>query len=198
MNSTNRAANRFLLAVVGLVLLAAGAGGTALGVVPQLASGWRSTASALGRAAPSWLADPVIGRASIAVLVVVGVALVLTLLLLLFIARQGRGRAATALQADGEHGAVRIDLAVPRALLEQHLADRDELLSVRVSAYEVAGAPMLKVSVRCRRGASPTAVAALIGRAVTTMEQILGADVPTFVQISGGLRTRTAAAARLT
>ena len=197
MNSTNRAANRLFLAVVGLILLAVGALLVALGAVPQVMSTWKDVASQLTRSAPSWVSDPSVGKASLAVAGLVVVALVLTVLLLVFIARQGRGRSAAALQHDGENGATRIDVSVARTLLEQHLADRDELLSTRISAYEVQGTPMLKVSVRCRRGVTPTDVSRLIGRAVTTMEEIIGADVPTFVQISGGLRARTAAAARL-
>lgn len=188
MNATNRALNRLFLLVVGLLLVVAGAAAIALGALPAVATQWRSTAGALGRGARPWVADRTVGTASLLVVGIAVVALVLVLLLVAFIAKQGRGRTAAALQHRDGTTSTRIDLAVPKSLLEAHLRDRDELVGLRISAYEVRSTPMLKITARCRRGVSPALVAELIGSAVRDLEQIIGTDVPAFVQLTGGFR----------
>ncbi|WP_375386846.1 hypothetical protein [uncultured Amnibacterium sp.] len=188
MNSTNRALNRLVILVVGLLLVAAGGTAVALAAAPDVAARWRAVAKELAGGAQPWVADPVIGTASALVLGIAAVAAALVVLLLAFVLRQGRGRSAAALQQRDGTATTRIDLAVPRALLEEHLGARDELVGVRISAYEVRGTPMLKITARCRRGVSPGDVSALVGRAVEDLERILGTDVPTFVQLTGGFR----------
>jgi hypothetical protein len=197
MNTTNRALNRLLILVVGLLLIAAGGVAIVLATLPAVARQWRGTSADLRSGAPGWVAQPVLGSASLLVVGVVVLAVVLIVLLLAFIAKQGRGRTAAALQSDSAATATRIDLAVPRALLEEHLRDRGELAAVRIAAYEVRGTPMLKISATCRRGVSPALVAQVIGRAVADLERVVGADVPALVQLSGGFRAgRVTAAAR--
>ena len=193
MNTTNRALNRLFLLVVGLLLLAAGALAVAVATVPAVTSQWKRTAATLaGDGAPSWVREPTVGQASPLVLGVATVAVVLIVLLLVFIAKQGHGRTAAALEQRTGTTVTRIDLAVPKALLEQHLEDRAELAGLRISAYEVRGTPMLKITARCSRGASPAAVSAAIGGAIRDLEQIVGTDVPAFVQLTGGFRTGSA------
>jgi hypothetical protein len=188
MNTTNRGLNRLFILVVGLLLIVAGAAAVLLAAIPAVTTQWRSTAKDLASNPMPWVADPTVGKASLLVAGMAVVALVLILLLLAFIAKQGHGRAAAAIERHDGSMSTRIDLAVPRALLEQHLEQRDELVGLRISAYEVRGTPMLKITARCRRGVSPAAVADLIGRAVADLEQIIGTDVPAFVQLTGGFR----------
>ncbi|RIX26494.1 hypothetical protein [Amnibacterium setariae] len=188
MNATNRGLNRLFLAITGLLLIAAGAVPLALALVPAVASQWRATAKDLASGAPAWVAQPTTGKASALVLGVAVVAVILVLLLLVFMIRRGGGRTGAAIEHRGESGTTRIDLAVPRSLLEEHLGSRDEFAGVRIASYEVRGTPMLAISARCRRGVSPAAAAELIGRAVTDLERILGTDVPTLVRLSGGFR----------
>lgn len=193
MNTTNRGLNRLFLLVVGLLLLAAGALAIALATVPALASQWRRTASALaGNGAPSWVRDPAVGQASALVLGLVVLAVVLIVLLLVFIAKQGHGRTAAALVQRHGSTVTRIDLAIPKALLEQHLEGRSELAGLRISAYEVRGTPMLKITARCSRGASPATVSSTISGAIRDLERIVGTDVPAFVQLTGGFRIGSA------
>jgi hypothetical protein len=188
MNSTNRGLNRFFILVVGLLLIVAGGIAIVIAAVPAVSSQWRSTARSLASGAQPWVADPSIGKASLLVLGIALVALVLIVLLLAFVGRQGHGRSAAALRQHDGALSTRVDLAIPKALLEDHLGDRDELTGLRISAYEVRGTPMLKITARCRRGVSPAEVSTLIGRAVDDLEQIIGTDVPTFVQLTGGFR----------
>jgi hypothetical protein len=69
---------------------------------------------------------------------------------------------------------------------------------LRISAYEVRGTSMLKVTARCRRGISPAVVSDLVGSAVRNLEQIIGTDVPTFVQLTGGFRAGSASRPQVT
>jgi hypothetical protein len=198
MNTTNRALNRLFVLVVGVLLLAAGALAVALAAVPAVATQWKRTSTALaGGGAPSWASAPAIGRATPLVLGVIAIAVVLIVLLLVFIAKQGHGRTAAALEQRTGTSVARIDLAVPKALLEQHLQGRPELAGLRITAYEVRATPMLKITARCSRGASPAAVSAAIGDAIRDLEQIVGTDVPAFVQLTGGFRTGSASRPRV-
>ena len=193
MNTTNRALNRLFILLVGLLLIAAGGVAVVLAAVPSVTAQWRSTAKQLATGAQPWVADPTIGKASLLVLGIAVIALVLIVLLIAFIARQGHGRSAAALQQQHGSTSTRIDLAIPRALLEEHLGKRDELVGLRISAYEVRNTPMLKITAKCRRGVSPAVVADLIGRSIGDLEQIVGTDVPAFVQLTGGFRAGRAA-----
>lgn len=193
MNTTNRGLNRLFILLVGLLLIAAGGVAVVLAAVPSVTAQWRSTAKQLATGAQPWVADPTIGKASLLVLGIAVIALVLIVLLIAFIARQGHGRSAAALQQQHGSTSTRIDLAIPRALLEEHLGKRDELVGLRISAYEVRNTPMLKITAKCRRGVSPAVVADLIGRSIGDLEQIVGTDVPAFVQLTGGFRAGRAA-----
>jgi hypothetical protein len=198
MNTTNRGLNRLFILVVGVLLLAAGALAIAIAAAPALASQWQRTASALaGSGAPSWVREPVMGQASALVIDLVVLAVVLIVLLLVFIAKQGHGRTAAALEQRTGTTVTRIDLAIPKALLEQHLEGRPELAGLRISAYEVRGTPMLKITARCSRGASPATVSSAISGAIRDLEQIVGTDVPAFVQLTGGFRTGSASRPRV-
>ena len=197
MNSTNRALNRFFILVVGVLLIAAGAAAVLIAALPSVGSQWRSIAKQLEAGAQPWVADPTIGEASLLVIGIAAVCLVLILLLVTFIAKQGHGRSAAAIVQHDGTSTTRIDLAVPRALLEEHLGQRDELVGLRISAYEVRSTPMLKITARCRRGVSPAVVAYLIGRAIGDLEYIVGTDVPAFVQLTGGFRAGAAPSAQV-
>jgi len=188
MNATNRGLNRLFLGVTGLLLLAAGAVPILLVTLAPVAQRWRSTARSLSGSAPDWVARPVTGSASALVLGIAAAALVLVVLLLVFVLRRGGGRTGTAVERSDEAGSTRLDLAVPRALLEQHLGARDEFSGVHVAAYAVRGVPVLSISARCRRGVSPADAAELIGRAVDDLGRIVGAELPALVRLSGGFR----------
>lgn len=197
MNDTNRALNRFFIFIVGLLVLAAGAAALILGAVASVTKQWKTTAAQLQDRSQSWVSDPVIGTASLLVIGVIVVALILVVLLLIFIGKQGHGRTAAALRTGDAASSIRVDLAVPKALLEQHLKEHPDLAGLRISAYEVRGTPMLKIAATCRRGVSPADVADLIGRAVQDLERIIGTDVPAFVQLSGGFRAGRVATAQV-
>jgi hypothetical protein len=198
MNSTNRGFNRALILVVGLVLLAAGLVAIGLGALPAFAKRWTAQGKAVPSTAPAWIADPAVGTVSALTLAIGAVAVVLAVLLVVFIARQGRGHTIRiAERRSGDTGATVVEVGVPRALLDAELSSRPEFISTRVAAYRVRGTETLKVSVQCRRGVAPTDASAIVIHALEGMDQILGTSIPALIQISGGLRVRTATRARL-
>lgn len=197
MNTTNRGFNRLLLLIVGLLLIAAGAAAALLVALPAFATGWTAWFNAVPTAVP-WAVTEVAGQVGWLAIAVAVAALILALLLIAFIVRQGHGHTAEVLERrTGEHGRTRIDLAIPRTLLTNHLDDLPDLLASRVTAYEVRGTPTLKISVRARRGASPATVTQQVTDALHALDTVLGQQLPAYVQISGGFRARTATRARV-
>ena len=198
MNSTNRGLNRFLLLVVGLLLLVLGAGSIALAAVPSILQNWKSQADSITRSAPDFVAAPAVGQVSLLTVVIGVVAVVLALLLILFIVRHGQGRTSRVIDdRTSDTGRTLIDLGVPKSLLAAELDDRDEFVSTRISAYEVKGTPTLKVSVQCRRGVSPVEASRIVTEALYGLDEVLGTRLPAMVQVTGGFRSRTASRARL-
>ena len=198
MNSTNRGANRLLLLITGVILLAAGAVALALALVPAVTQGWGTQSTSIMRSAPSWIGAAAVGSVSILAIAVGVVAVVLAVLLIVFILRQGRGHTSRVLeQHHSSTGTTLVDLGVPKALLDQDLADRPEFVATRISAYQVKRTPTLKISVQCRRGVSPVDAAAIVTRSLEGLDSILGTSIPALVQISGGFRSRTSSRARL-
>jgi len=198
MNSTARGLNRLLLAVVAIVLLAAGAVSVALVAVPGFAGAWAAQVRSALRGAPAWAGSPLVGPVSALGVGIAAVALVLALLLLAFIARQGGGRTTRVAEEHRDAGTTLVDLGVPRRLLEEELTDRPEFVAVRVSAYRVRRTPALKVSVQCRRGVAPSTASSAVTDALEGLDEILGTSIPALVQVSGGFRSRLAGRARLT
>lgn len=198
MNSTNRGFNRLLILVVAVILIAAGAAAIALAALPVVARQWGTTAKSVMSSAPTWIADPAVGAASLLTIAVGVVAVILAILLTVFIARQGRGHTTRLVERhDGDTGSTLVDLGVPRTLLETELADRPEFVATRISAYLVRKTPALKVSVQCRRGVAPTDATAIVVRALEGLDDILGVRIPALVQVSGGFRSRVSSRARL-
>jgi len=200
MNNTNRGLNRTLIMVVGLVLLAAGALVLALSFVPAFGERWSDTAPQVSSSVSGVLVDTPLGDTGsswlwIGVIVVL---LVVAALLVAFIARQGRGHTRRLLtQPSTDNGSTVVESAVAEQLMTQSLADRPELVSSHVSTYRVRGASVLKISVTCRRGVSPTDVTTIINQRLRALDGLVGTEVPALIQISGGFRARTTKSTRL-
>lgn len=200
MNSTNRFANRLLLLVVGLIVLALGATAIALAAVTEVADGWDELTPGLLTTIETWLRATLIMPsgpswifAGALVLLVLAV-----IALTVFIFRQGRGHTNRLIVSQtGDNGTTIIDTAVAVDVLHDALSPHPELIASRVSAYKVRGIPVLNVVVTCRRGTSPRAVSDVVNDVLRELSAFLGADIPALVQIGGGFRTRLTAPQRL-
>lgn len=199
MNDTNRVINRLLLAVTGLIALAVAALAVALLLVPDAGRIWRG----VGRSATT-TADAAFGQPlwsgttiSLAALVALVVAVLFVVLLIALILRAGHGSTSTVLTLQTPDGSVELDTAVPASLLSEQLKPVPGVAGVAVSAYRVRRTPALKVTVRCRRGASPREVTDAVDEAVTLLDAALGTTLPVFAQLVGGFRSRLQAATRV-
>lgn len=199
MNDTNRVINRLLLAVTGLIALAVAALAVALLLVPDAGRIWRG----VGRSATT-TADAAFGQPlwpgttiSLAALVALVVAVLFVVLLIALILRAGHGSTSTVLTLQTPDGSVELDTAVPATLLSEQLKPVPGVAGVAVSAYRVRRTPALKVTVRCRRGASPREVTDAVDEAVTLLDAALGTTLPVFAQLVGGFRSRLQAATRV-
>lgn len=199
MNATNRALNRIVIGVVGLAALAAATGAVLLLVDPAFGRGWsdagRRALAIADRlfAAPLWAGTTVSGAALLGLLA----AAVFVLLLAAFVLRQGRGATSTVVTALTDDGAVEIDTAVTAALLAHRLDSVPGVAGTAVSAYRVRRSPALKVTVRCRRGASPRTIVDALDAATAELHTALGTPLPVFAQLVGGVRARTGRAVRV-
>jgi hypothetical protein len=200
MNSTNRFLNRAFAFVVGLIVLALGLGAIAVASVPVVRAGYRETAPTVVEDLTGFFAaSPVPGLLhSWWFIALIAALVVLVILLLLFVLRQGRGHTGTLFASTSKtEGPVIVDSKVAEQLLETALDGRSELVSSRVSTYDIDGTPVLKISATAKRGVSPRHVVDLVERHVAAMNSLLGRDIPAAIQVSGGFRARSGRATRL-
>lgn len=195
MNETPRIANRILLTIFGLLLLASGALALGLAAVPAFASWWQGWAGPLARQLRDIAANTSMsGQGSSLIWIGVAVLLVLIIIgMIAWVASQGKGRT-TILAADHEsgdaEGLVSINGSVAEQLLRQALSERSELLGATVTTYEVKGQPGLKVSVLPRQGVAPHKVAAEVSAMVVALDELLGQRTLVLLSIDTSARTR--------
>jgi len=200
MTSTNRALNRLLVIVVGLVLIAAGVALGAGSLLPDV----QSTVSGAASDAKQPVGDALSGGQPWILWVTAVVALVLILLLVRFIVRQGRGRTSTLLRVGSGSGAgtptggsVTIDAKVAEHVLEEALSHDPSIVALDVTAFEVKHRTVLRVTAHTRRGVSPMRTRRAIDDAVKSWDAVLGEETPVVIQIVSGLRTKMSSSARV-
>jgi hypothetical protein len=199
VNNTNRALNRGVVFVAGLVLLAVAALLGLIATQVTLQNAWASVTGRIGATADGWLQATPLGATqnSWIWIVVLAVLLAVVGLLLRFIVRQGNGHSAHLISEQTTNwGNTEVDSAVAEQALQNALGQRPEFLSTRVSTYRVAREAVLKVSVTCRRGTSPTDVLRIVEQALLALDELLGLRLPALLQISGGFRVRTSRSTR--
>lgn len=201
MNSTNRALNRTLVAVVGLLALLVGVGLIVVATDAAVRAAYRRTGPALHADASRWLASMPLGGTGTSwgwVIVLVVLALIVALLLV-FIFRQGRGHDRVLLrEGTSPAGTTIVDADVAEHAIRADLDGIPEILSSRVSTYRVRRTAVLKVSVTCRRGASPRQVAGRVEESLWALDALLGQRIPALIQLSGGFRARMSGGTRRT
>lgn len=200
MNNTNRGLNRLFIFVIGLILLILGLVAAAVSLVPIIRTGWEDTAPAVqDNVDGAYTASPMFatGNSWIGVGILALLA-ILVVLLLAFIFKQGHGHTSRLIRDERtENGVTVIDSRVAEDVLNDALTGRPELISSRVSTFDVKGTPTLNIAVTARRGVSPKEVAMTVEQVVHGLDAVIGKQIPAYVQISGGFRARTSSATRL-
>ena len=201
MNNTNRALNRGLVLAAGLLMLAAAALLGLLATPTAITDAWSAAADSVCTTVAGWLQATPLAATGNSWLWIIALALLAAIvgLLLGFVVRQGRGHSGRLIsEQTTDWGSTQVDSAVAERLLQEALGGRAELLSTRVSTYRVAREAVLKVSVTCRRGTSPTEVVRIVEQALTALDDLLGLRIPALLQISGGFRVRSSRTTRIT
>lgn len=205
MNGTPRGFNRFLLSLLGLLLLVGGAGLATVSAAPAAARWWQNYAGAQ----VAWLAA-LDARTRLQMtsqswiwLVCAVFFLVVVIVMISWIANQGKGRAGTLLDYqgnaddDGAAGAVKLSCAVAEQALKSALLERTDLYGVSVTSYDFRKKTAIKVRVLPRPGVAPQEVAADIVEMVAVLNELLGMEVPVLLSIGAGARSRFTKAERV-
>jgi len=193
MNNTNRALNRILVAVIGILTLLVGAALVAIATLPAIRAGYRNTAPGIHGVVTGWLKTiPLFDTGSSwGWILLLALLVLITTLLLVFIFRQGHGHQDILLREDTtQAGTTVIDSNVAEQAIQDDLDGRPEFIASRVSTYQVRDTPVLKISVTCRRGVSPREVTTMIETTLVAFDALLGRQIPALIQISGGVRAR--------
>ena len=199
MSGTHRGLNRFLLALTGLMLLAAGALGVAAGTLPGVAAHWAATGrDAWGRTRDLLAAAPLPdGITSWWTIAAVGVLLLGVALMVGWLASQGGGRTNVVAETpDAGQGTTTVETGLVSGLVTEALAGNRLVLAVSVTTWRIRGGagkqPAVRISIQARHGACPRELADTVEQLVSGLDRLLGHPFPVLVRITAGTRTRLA------
>ena len=197
MNRTNRALNRIVLFIVGLLFLAIGAVLVIIIAWPAATEYWTGATEA----GQSWLESAVdqtlIGATAISWIAIAALVLIVFLVILLIVAltRIGGGRTHTVLRSTGSQsplGRVTVQESFVSDALKHSLDQRDEILFSSVTANDIRKTPVMHVSVTPRQNTSPAQVVADVDQLVTNLATLTGKNVQTYISVHSGLRAKLA------
>ncbi|MEU4016803.1 hypothetical protein AB0E56_16185 [Microbacterium sp. NPDC028030] len=190
MNATNRLANRALLFVAGVLLLALGVGAlaaaaVATGEAPTWIRRPAATVMDIWGASSTWtwqLAG--LGAAPAPVVLAAGGCLLLTVVLVVFLGTRRRGGSRTVLEIDAADGRTVVDRDVAESLLTEPLVRRPDVLSARTAAYRIGGSRAVELAVTVRPGAPLGAVVDAAEAAVREWDELLGERIPIMLHLA--------------
>jgi len=196
VNATNRALNRAVILLVGIVLIAAGAAVAVAASVPQWLEVWTDGAARVTDALGAAVASASLGFSDHSWILVAGAALAVlaAVLVAVFMLRQGRGHTRTVLRRSGDDGEIAIDADVAHSSIAGALREHPGIASVSVSSYRVRGAQSaaVKIDVGVRRGVSPADIREAADAVVADWDALLGESLPVLITVNAGLATRLA------
>lgn len=202
MNSTPALLNRILLAVLGLILLAAGVLLVLLATVPTVGPWWHQWSGGLwNEAKQAFNATRFPGRSESWLWIVIALALLVLIgLMVAWVAQQGKGRSnllAAEFDPGDVPGDVRIGGGVAEQALKHALEGRPDLAGATVTTYDVKRSPALKVRLMPRQGVAPHLLAAEVSGLLEALESVVGKETPVLIHIGAGARTRFSRAERV-
>ena len=197
MNNTNRALNRIVLGVVGLILVVVGAAVLTTLAWPVAATLWRDGA----QATQDWFAAAAdasrINGSALSWIEIAAVALpiVLAILLILIpiriVARRSHPREA-GVREETPLGRIVVSEDFASDAIRQSLTQRDEILAVNVGVRQAKADQVLHVSVTPRQSTPPLDVTETVDRLLANLTALTGRSLPAVISIHSGLRTRLA------
>lgn len=184
MTRSNRVLNRIVLALLGVVLVAAGL--VALfssargplrdaGVPTSWSDGLEAPLAAASRLTPTtW-----------ALWATAAVALVVVVLAAVWAASRGRGGTSVVVREHADAAGVTVNVALVRALLERAVPSDGDIASVHADAFEArGGARLVRVTVGVRRDGDAVAARERVVAGLAEVERQLGRTVPTLVHLA--------------
>ncbi len=199
MSQTNRALNRILLALAGLVLLIAGAATAAAGILPDIAALWSAAGPSLVDQAGGLLAAAPLPGPARSWWAVAGVAVPVLAagLSIAWLASQGGGRTArVGRETEAGLGTTVVETGLVAAAVKQALDGDPLILGTTVSAWETKGKTGLRLQLQARQGASPREIADTADQLVRGIDALLGHPLPVLVRITSGTRSKVAGRGR--
>ncbi|TBN58201.1 hypothetical protein EYE40_12815 [Glaciihabitans arcticus] len=173
MTRSNRGLNRLLLALVGLVFLAA-------------------AAFIANRAYPV-IAIPELGELDATGLwVVASIGLLVIVLSICWIVTRGGGATRTLATAPDDEGAGSIEARVAADLVAADLERVPDIVDVSARAFRVRGETVLELVVTTRRSADLRLVVDSVGRAVAALDVLLATEIPVLLHVASGVRANLA------
>lgn len=199
MNGTRRGLNRALLALVGLLLIAAGALAVLAGSSQEFAKAWTRTGTEFwARIQEQLAAAKITGQeTSWWTVAVMGVLVVAAILLVCWILSQGGGRTNQLARDDGDAGTTTVETAVASQAIKAALAGNKQVLASTVQTWRLKGGSGLKISLQARKGASPRELTAALDELVNGLDALLGDEIPVLIRIKAGTRSRFARTERV-
>ncbi|MFI8631064.1 hypothetical protein ACIGEP_00530 [Microbacterium sp. NPDC077663] len=197
MNDTNRALNRTLLFLFGLVLVVAGGAAATAAAVPAVGETWTSSGSTVIDALRSASDATAIGGTTLswAVIGATAVALIVAVVLIAAMTTLVSRRSKTVLRSSGSQnplGRVTVTESFAADAVKNSMSRQDDVVAASVTAHSVKDEPVLHVSVTARQGADPRRIVDHVDRLVDGLAAVTGTDTPAFVSVHGGLRSRLA------
>jgi len=173
MTNSNRFINRLILALVGLVAIAAAA--------------WIFNA-----AAKVITLEPVGELGATTLWVVAAVCAVLIVFSIVWMASLGRGRSRTLQSASDDDGSGAIEARVAADLIADDLARVPDIVTVSSRAFVVRGQTVLELGISTRRAADVRLVVDSVGRSVAALDQTLDSRIPVLLHVASGVRANLA------
>ncbi len=197
MNDTNRALNRTVLLLAGLLLTVVGGAAATSAAVPAVAQTWTTAGTtvvdALGVAADSTR----IGGTAISWVAIGAVAVLVTIagLLVWALTTLVSRRSKTVLRSGGEQtplGRVTVTEAFAADAVKNSLTRQHDVVAASVTAHTVRDQPVLHVSVTARHNADPRGVVDHVTRLLDGLTAVTGTETAGYISVHGGLRSRLA------
>lgn len=199
MRNTNRALNRILLALLGIVLLGTGAALIAAGTLPWAADLWTSSISSVRDQARNLVGTAPLPEPVGSWWLIPGLAgpLVLAALGFAWLASQGGGKTPRlAEESEGTAGRTVIDAGLLSTAIREALRGNADVLSTSISAWESRRGTALHIRLEARKGASPRALADTVEQLLRNADDWLGHPMPALVRITSGTRAHLAGSRR--
>jgi uncharacterized membrane protein len=197
MNNTNRALNRTILFIVGLVLLVLGGVAVTIASWPTAAEIWSQAAEGPADALAQAVEATRIAGGSVSwvgVGVVAAIVILIAVLVLALTSVSGR-RSRMVLRSSGTQnplGRITVTEAFVSDALKNSLAGRDEILSSQVTANDVKKRPVLHVAVIPRQNADPAKIVEHVDRLVENLAALTGEKTDTYISLHSSIRARFA------